>query len=90
MTLQVEEATLPSSKSDEKSLKQSTRTRSSRSKVTVKDEELTGEEPQANGDVTEDQLQVSNFMYTCTCRWQNRFVFSSAPSPYVLSFCVSH
>ena len=58
--LQVEEATLPSSKSDEKSVKQSARTRSNKRKVTMKDEESTSKEAEANGDVTEDQLQVSN------------------------------
>ena len=64
MTLQIEEATLPSSKSDEKSVKQSTRTRSSKREMRVEEEESTGEEAptseeaQANG----EQLQVSDFL----------------------------
>ena len=56
MTLQVEEATLPNSKSVE----QSSRTRSGKRQMAVKDEESTSEEAQANGDATEDQLQVSH------------------------------
>lgn len=56
VTTQVEEATVPSSKSDEKAQRQSARTRSSKSKQAVKNKELV--ELQENGDVTEDQLQV--------------------------------
>ena len=59
LTLQVKEATLPDSKPDEKSMKQSNRTRSSKRQVSVEDERSTSEEGQANGDATEDQLQVS-------------------------------
>ena len=55
MTLQVEEATLPNSKSVE----QLSRTRSGKRQMAVKDEESTSEEAQANGDAIEDQLQVS-------------------------------
>ena len=61
VTLQVEEATLPSSKSDEKpAVKQSTRTRSSKRQRT--EESPSEEEAPANGaigDATEDHLQVS-------------------------------
>lgn len=61
MITQVEEATLPGSKSDEKSLRQSTRTRSSKNKAAMKNEELAEvEQPQENGDLTEDQLLVSS------------------------------
>ena len=62
MTLQVEEATLPGSKSDEKSVKQPSRTRSSKRQMTVEEKESTSEEAQANGGATEDQLQVSDFL----------------------------
>ena len=60
MIVQVEEATLPDSKSDGKAVRQSTRTRSSKNKVVMKDEELTKEQLQANGDVTGEQLHVGN------------------------------
>ena len=62
MTLQIEEATLPSSKSDKKSVEQSTKTRSSKREMRVEEEGSTSEEAQANGDVTEDQLQVSDLL----------------------------
>lgn len=66
--MQVEEATLPGSQSDEKPLRQSARTRSSKSKVVVKDEELAEEEPQENGDVTENQLQVNITVTALMCK----------------------
>ena len=58
MTVQVEEAVVPNCKSDEKPHRQSIRTRSTKSKQAMKNEELAIVEPQENGDVMEDQLQV--------------------------------
>lgn len=58
VTVQVEEAMVPNCKSDEKPHRQSIRTRSTKSKQALKNEELARVEPKENGDVTEDQLQV--------------------------------
>ena len=58
MTVQVEEAMVPNCKSDKKPHRQSVKTRSTKNKQAMKNEELATVEPRENGDVIEDQLQV--------------------------------